>query len=935
MHTSRDVKSGAPRAPDSSVSEEGPTLTRGTPSRKASVGWVSSAPLVGRDTVLAALCEPVRHCTFVFGEPGIGKTRLLTEARRLRERESFNVTCVGVAASIPHDPLVALMRKLRRGGRIDDTTLRNLLGTAERDRLVTFYDVLAAVAANGPVVIQIDDLHLADPKSVEVVEYCISRLQDLPVHWHLAARRSNHAVLALASSLERDGLARVVSLSGLGVTDLKTLATHLRPEIAFDDVQVARLYQRTGGNPLYAELLLVAKAIDEAPVPTDLREALQRRLGALSAEALHVAGWLAVHGGPLPETHLVTLSNRSPGQVRRALAELTDDWIVVETDDGFVFRHDLLREACYLALDESSRAERHRTLAKRTQSSWQRAAHLEGARQFDEAARLYNSLGWECLDRHAAQEALNAFDGAIERSSPGDIIAIEAAGGRAAALYRLQSLEDATAAMAVFEERADRVPTDTRIRARTYYVEAAWDEAHDRAAIKQLVSATLTEARSDSPTLVPRLLYVLGSMYEREGELAHAKATLEEGISLCTAGQRRERIRLCSWLGVVLARMGDVRKGTAVLESAAGNASDWGLSNELVQCCTKLCYVSHMSGDTEGYERWCRVGLSVNGPKSRAAEVLLRSNLASVAIDRGQMREALGLALTADAAAKGSNAPLRCRLLCVQAQLYAMLGDFEAAQRVLDDGMRLDLSPTGRQEVAFTAGFVAELREDHEQALNWYTAVTSSLGPEDFNEVYEVRALSGIVRLAALHGDSERARVALDKLRELCAKKDGWPIVQRSMRQAEGCFLLVSGDSSGADELVEAANDGEYPFWKAHLQLIAAHAKSDRHLFLSVIETFDALGAEHAADRARALARSHGLRPGRKREAKGALSARETSVAFLVASGKTNAEIGELLHISGRTVEYHIGNILSKCGLRSRVEIATQIAAGRPLGAAV
>src|SRR6202023_474820 len=100
----------------------------------------------------------------------------------------------------------------------------------------------------------------------------------------------------------------------------------------------------------------------------------------------------------------------------------------------------------------------------------------------------------------------------------------------------------------------------------------------------------------------------------------------------------------------------------------------------------------------------------------------LRSNLASVAIDRGHMREALGLALTADAAAKTNNTPLRCRLFCVQAQLYAMLGDFESAQRALDDAMRLDLSPSARQAVAFTAGFVAELREDREQALNWYAA---------------------------------------------------------------------------------------------------------------------------------------------------------------------------------------------------------------------
>jgi DNA-binding CsgD family transcriptional regulator/tetratricopeptide (TPR) repeat protein len=932
MRTSSDVKRGA-LAPDKSVNHDRPSLTRGTPSRKGAVGWVSSAPLVGRDAVLEALCEPARNCTVIFGEPGIGKTRLLAEARRTSDRETFHVACVAVASNIPHDPFIALMRMLKRRGRLSEATLVNLLGAAEADRLVSFHDSLASVAADGQIVIQIDDLHLADDKSMEVVEYCVSRLQDLPLQWHIAARRSNHKVLALASSLERAGLARVVSLGGLSLADLKTLATRLRPEVAFDDAQVARLRERTGGNPLYAELLLVAKALDEAPVPSDLREALHRRLSALSAEALHIAGWLAVHGGPITETHLATLAERSPGQIRRALAELTDDWIVVESQDGFAFRHDLVREACYLELDEEARAKRHGAFAKRTENSWQRAAHLEGALLYADAARLYASIGWDCLDRHAPQEALNAFNRAIDRLESGDPIALEVGGGRAAALYRVGDEAGAKAVMAAFEEQGNQLTADTRIRARTYFVEAAWDESDERAAIKPFLNAAIEEARIETPSVMPRLLNVLGSIQERGGELDLAKATLEEGIALCTPQQRRERIRLCSWLGVVLARMGDVQKGVAVLEAAAGNASDWGLSNELVQCCTKLCYVSHMAGDNEAYERWCRVGLGVGGPKSSAAEALLRSNLASVAIDRGDLREALGLALTADAATKSGNTPLRCRLVCVQAQLYAMLGDFEAAQRALDDGMRLDLSPSARQAVAFTAGFVAELREDHEQALNWYAATISSLGPDNFNEVYEVRALCGIVRLAALHGDPERASAALDKLRAV--SMNGWPTAQRSMREAEGCLLIVQGDSSGADQLIDAASEGEDPFWKAHLELVAAHAKADRHLFLSAIETFDALGAEHAADRARALARSHGLRPGRKRESKGALSARETSVAFLVASGKTNAEIGELLHISARTVEYHIGNILGKCSLRSRVEIAAQIAAGRPLGAAV
>lgn len=933
MRTSRHLRGGATGAPAPSVRQDGTVLTRGTPSRKPITSWISSAALVGRDTVLNAMCESGRICTVVFGEAGIGKTRLLAEASRRRRHDVFSVTCVAAATPIPYDPFIALMRELQRAGRLPKSTLTAALGSPEKDRLFCLHDVLAGAAATGSLIIQVDDLHLADERSLQALQYCVTRLRDLPVVWHLASRRTNPEVVQLASSLERAELAQVISLGGLSAADLKTLATRLRPETAFDDAQIARLRERTGGNPLYAELLLIG-APDETTLPADLRQVLRQRLLVLSPEATHVASWLAVHAGGMSQTQLAMLAKRSLAQVGAALSELTDEWIISAHRDGFSFRHDLVREACYDMLDEESRAAHHAVLAERAESVWQRATHLDGARRFSEAAKLFVTIGWECLDRHAPQEALNAFNGALDRTELDTPISIEAQGGRAAALFRLEAVADANAAMASFEKHAGQLPHDVRVRVRTYFVEAVWDESDDRESTLPIIRDTIAEARVSAPDYLPRLLHVLGSIRERQGNLQLARTTLEEGIELCD-GQRhkRERVRLCSWLGVVLARLGNVDKGIAVLEAAAGHATEWGLSNELVQCCTKLCYVSHIAGDNERYERWCRVGLDATGPKSRAAEALLRSNLASVAVDQGKIREALGLALAAEATSLKNNAPLRCRLLCLQAQLYAMLGDFQSAQRVLDDGMLLELPATARQAVAFTAGFVSELREDYEQALNWYGAAVSSLAIEDINEVYEVRALSGIVRLAALRGEFEKARAALEKLRQV--SDNGWPVAERSLREAEGCFLLVQGDASGADELLDAVNDGEYPFWKAHLQLVAANARADRYLFLNAIETFDALGAEYAADRARALARSHGLRPGRKREARGALSARETSVAFLVANGKTNAEIGELLHISGRTVEYHIGNILSKCGLRSRVEIAAQIAAGRPLGNAV
>jgi DNA-binding NarL/FixJ family response regulator len=75
------------------------------------------------------------------------------------------------------------------------------------------------------------------------------------------------------------------------------------------------------------------------------------------------------------------------------------------------------------------------------------------------------------------------------------------------------------------------------------------------------------------------------------------------------------------------------------------------------------------------------------------------------------------------------------------------------------------------------------------------------------------------------------------------------------------------------------------------------------------------------------------MRPGRRHTHAGALTGREQEIAQLVAIGHTNAEIATSLYLSPRTVERHISNILTKLGYRSRIQIATDAAAGRLAGA--
>jgi DNA-binding NarL/FixJ family response regulator len=113
---------------------------------------------------------------------------------------------------------------------------------------------------------------------------------------------------------------------------------------------------------------------------------------------------------------------------------------------------------------------------------------------------------------------------------------------------------------------------------------------------------------------------------------------------------------------------------------------------------------------------------------------------------------------------------------------------------------------------------------------------------------------------------------------------------------------------------------------RTHLEL--AHALVERSPAVAVAEAkaalrdFERLEAARYADAAGALLRSLGapVRTGAK--GVGALTKREAEVLRLLGAGLSNPEIGDRLYITRKTVETHVGNVLSKLGLRNRAEAA-------------
>jgi DNA-binding NarL/FixJ family response regulator len=120
----------------------------------------------------------------------------------------------------------------------------------------------------------------------------------------------------------------------------------------------------------------------------------------------------------------------------------------------------------------------------------------------------------------------------------------------------------------------------------------------------------------------------------------------------------------------------------------------------------------------------------------------------------------------------------------------------------------------------------------------------------------------------------------------------------------------------------------QLPMELARTRLELARALSERTPEVAVaeataaLEEFERLQAARHADAAGALLRSLGapIRTGPK--GVGHLTKREAEILELLGAGLTNPEIGDRLYITRKTVETHVGNVLSKLGLRNRAEAA-------------
>ncbi len=191
-----------------------------------------------------------------------------------------------------------------------------------------------------------------------------------------------------------------------------------------------------------------------------------------------------------------------------------------------------------------------------------------------------------------------------------------------------------------------------------------------------------------------------------------------------------------------------------------------------------------------------------------------------------------------------------------------------------------------------------------------------------------VPLLQLLVEASLRTGDVEAAGAARERLQQIAARS-GRPPLQASARLAEARVdTAATGTPSHVafEQACALFERSGMPFEAAvsRLEWARALAGTQRPLASEdarlALTTFEALGAQPHADQAAALVRElgGGSRPGPR--VPGELTRREGEVLGLLGHGLSNREIGQRLFISPKTVEHHVGRVLSKLALRSRTE---------------
>ncbi len=855
-------------------------------------------------------------------------------------------------------------------------------------RLELVLGLLGRLAQKAPLILVIEDIHWADGSTLDLLTFLGRNLRSEPILLIATlrtdepeARRTPMPVLA---ELERLASVQRIDLERLNRADIAMQMRGILDAAAAPGF-VDAVFDRSQGNPFFAEELVAATPISGAVLPPTLRDVVVARVGALSDEARALARTASVAGRRFPEQLLESIAGLDDVAFGGALREAIDRHVLVrepgEAGDRISFRHALVQEALYTDLLRSERLRLHAECARALEADGRSATdpiraaelayHWQAAEEPERALRAAIRAGEAAAAAGARKEAAVQFERALGLLDGGIEIPEDLALDRVELLERAASNgghDDARSvghireALRLVDAKADPVRAGLLYAVLGRYLRLAGDGAAAldacRTAAQLVPPDPPSLARASVMAALGQTLSVLMVTDGREDGIA----VCEEAVTIAKqVGAPRIEAHALASMGVLVGYRGDPEAGIALMRRsiaiareidsvddigrASGNlvdllifaaarydeAAELALSVigtvDLTRLSGSIVTTVHADGALALYlgGRWDESAATLERaallPRSGIGEIALELRVAQLDVGRGHL----------DAARKRLDELAERVKVSGDNQFTAPFVEIRAELEILDGrpSAALDAVDDGLPDLALRApATITRVGRAFGLGMRAAADLVGAMGRRtETADAGRVRA-RGAAYLAQMRAHHEA--IAKESMAHLRLAAPYLALCEAEWSRLDGASDPAAwARAAEAFEAWSQAYDAAYARYREGEALLALRRAAARSSLRMAHATAVRLGAAPLRAAIEALAaRGHvdladapTTRTASQAAALG-LSQREAEVVALVAEGLSNKEIGARLFITERTAGHHVSSILGKLGVGTRAEAA-------------
>jgi predicted ATPase/class 3 adenylate cyclase len=784
------------------------------------------APLVGRDSELEllqntyerALRDRRAHLFTIFGEPGVGKSRLAREfsqalegatvlsGRSLPYGEGVTywplaemVKCA--AGIVDDDPLDVAIEKLRSF--CEDEVVADLLGLAsgvleavqaERSQQEIAWagrEWAQRVAQEQPLVLLFEDIHWAEEPLLELIEHLVTWVREAPL---LVITLARPELLDIRPGWGGGRVrATAIELEPLGESESEELIDALGGTL--DPSERQAVLAKTEGNPLFVEETVRMLAEDGSDgigrIPDTLQALIAARIDRLAPEAKALLQRAAVIGRVFWEGALERLSpeleslEEALDDLRLREFVLDEERSSIRGEKAYKFKHVLIREVAYSGLSKSARAEHHARFA-------------------------------EWLKERAGEELLEIRAFHLDRATA---LLAELDGAAPIELQREAAEALTEAGLRAFAREANRTGRQHFLRAleleptlrRRYLAARAADRLSDLPAVSREMEEVLAAAiaEGDGWTQGRALVTLAEAAVLREADVSAAEQMIDNALEVLEPDDHSGRYRALRAHATIAWMRGDLAKEEQVMLEAL----------ELARAS------EHKGFESEAADELASVYLArleFDRAEPLIEQAILLAEESGSAVSRGRALRFAGqlhlyrrelddaeaaLEAAREHLAEAGAAWMLGRTLNFAAWTARHKGELDKAERLFRESIRILAPLEDRATLCETQRSLAELllvQGRVDEAERFALAARETVGPHDITSLATTTMSLGLVRAA--QGRDEEAeellRQAYDTLAATEHRKHQCELLEALVQ-----FLRDRGREDEADEFSERRDD--------------------------------------------------------------------------------------------------------------------------------